>query len=124
MNATERRERLIRILTLRGRTTVRELAIGLEVSERTILRDVDILSTNQPISAIAGRGGGVYILDTYKDQIFYLPDLEIKLLKKILAEIDRCGSYTPTTAERKLLQEMILLYQKPIKGKEKNDESK
>lgn len=116
LNATERRERLIRILTLRGKTTVRELAIGLEVSERTILRDVDILSTNHPISAVAGRYGGVFILDTYKNQILYLLDDEIRLLKTILDEFDQYGSYTPTETELKQLQEMILLYQKPTKG--------
>ena len=46
MYAVERREKLIRTLVLRGHTTVSELAMELEVSERTILRDIEKLSTS------------------------------------------------------------------------------
>ena len=44
MYAVERREKLIRTLVLRGHTTVSELAMEFEVSERTILRDIEALS--------------------------------------------------------------------------------
>lgn len=40
MYAVERREKLIRTLVLRGHSTVSELAMDLEVSERTILYDI------------------------------------------------------------------------------------
>ena len=44
MYAVERREKLIRTLVLRGHATVSELAMEFEVSERTILRDIEKLS--------------------------------------------------------------------------------
>jgi len=44
MYAVERREKLIRTLVLRGQATVSELAMELEVSERSILRDIETLS--------------------------------------------------------------------------------
>ena len=41
MYAVERREKLIRTLVLRCHATVSELAVELEVSEKTILRDIE-----------------------------------------------------------------------------------
>ena len=57
MYAVERREKLIRTLVLRGHATVSELAMEFEVSERTILRDIETLSTSTPIYTVSGRGG-------------------------------------------------------------------
>lgn len=51
------------ILQRRGRVTAAELARELEVSERTILRDLDELSgAGVPVYAVRGRGGGFQLL--------------------------------------------------------------
>lgn len=46
--------------------TARELAERLEVSERTVLRDIDVLSgSGVPVYAVRGPGGGFALLDTF-----------------------------------------------------------
>jgi predicted DNA-binding transcriptional regulator YafY len=60
------------LLTLqrRGRLTAAELAAELEVSTRTILRDVDALSSaGVPIFAVQGVGGGIELVDRFRTQL-------------------------------------------------------
>ena len=57
---------LVSILSREGRTTVATLAERLEVSERTILRDLEVLSgSGVPVYATRGVGGGVRLLEGY-----------------------------------------------------------
>ncbi len=63
---------LVLILQRRGRVTAGALAAELEVSERTILRDLDELSgAGVPIYATRGPGGGFQLLDDFTQ---VLPD--------------------------------------------------
>ncbi len=58
--------RLISLVSIlsQGRTTVASLARRLEVSERTILRDLEVLSgSGVPVYATRGVGGGVQLLE-------------------------------------------------------------
>ena len=55
---------LLRLLRARGRMTVGELAAELEVSQRTVLRDIEALSgASVPMYALRGSQGGVELLD-------------------------------------------------------------
>jgi predicted DNA-binding transcriptional regulator YafY len=79
-----RADRLLSILLLlqsRRRITARELAQRLEVSQRTILRDMDALS-GAGIPVIAGRGktGGWSLLDDYQTRLTGLNPAEIQSL--------------------------------------------
>lgn len=57
---------LLSILGREGRTTAAALARRLEVSERTILRDLEVLSgSGVPVYAVRGPGGGFQLLEGY-----------------------------------------------------------
>jgi predicted DNA-binding transcriptional regulator YafY len=54
------------LLQRRGRVTARDLAEELEVSERTVLRDLESLSgAGVPVVAYRGRNGGFELLDGF-----------------------------------------------------------
>jgi predicted DNA-binding transcriptional regulator YafY len=57
---------LLTILSREGRTTAGDLARRLEVSERTVLRDLEVLSgSGVPVYAVRGPGGGFQLLEGY-----------------------------------------------------------
>jgi predicted DNA-binding transcriptional regulator YafY len=79
-----RADRLISILLLlqvHRKITARDLAKRLEVSERTILRDMDALSgVGVPVVAERGSGGGWSLLDGYQTKLTGLTVAEIQSL--------------------------------------------
>ena len=79
-----RADRLLSILLLlqvHRRVTARDLAKRLEVSERTILRDMEALSgSGVPVTAERGAGGGWSLLDNYQTKLTGLSAAEIQSL--------------------------------------------
>jgi predicted DNA-binding transcriptional regulator YafY len=79
-----RADRLLSILMLlqdRGRLTAQELANELEVSERTIYRDMVALSTaGVPVYAERGPGGGCSLIDSYRTNLTGLTRDEVRAL--------------------------------------------
>ena len=79
-----RADRLLSILMLlqsRGRMTAQELAESLDVSERTIYRDIDALcSSGVPIYPEHGPGGGFALLDSYRTNLTGMTQNELSAL--------------------------------------------
>lgn len=72
---------LLMLLQTRGRLTAETLAGELEVSIRTIYRDLDALSTaGVPVYTERGPGGGCALLDSYRTTLTGLTDAEVQAL--------------------------------------------
>lgn len=82
-----RADRLLSMLMLlqtRGRLTARQLAAELEVSERTIYRDVTALSAaGIPIYTEGGPGGGVSLVENYQTDLTGLLPEEVQALSML-----------------------------------------
>ncbi len=72
---------LLLLLQTRGRVTAQTLAKRLEVSERTIYRDLEALSlAGVPVYAERGPGGGWKLLDDYRTNLTRLTETEVNTL--------------------------------------------
>jgi predicted DNA-binding transcriptional regulator YafY len=79
-----RADRLLSILLLlqaKGKMTAQELAMELEVSERTIYRDMDALSfAGVPVYGEAGHKGGYALVDNYRTDLTGMTRDELRAL--------------------------------------------
>ncbi len=79
-----RADRLLSIMMLlqtRGHITARELAERLEVSERTIYRDLEALGTaGVPVYTERGPGGGCVLAEGYRTGLTGLTETEVRTL--------------------------------------------
>lgn len=84
MGTAERRNEIMKKLCRRRHDTITNLASEFGVSERTIRRDIDVLSTKEPIYTQTGRyNGGVYVVEGYSMQRMYMSDKELSVLHKL-----------------------------------------
>ena len=98
---------MLLVLQRQGRTTAGALAETFEVSERTVLRDVEALSeAGVPVFTARGAGGGIELLDGFQTNLTGLTDDEARCLFLVGQPhvARRLGLAAPTrTARNKLL---------------------
>jgi len=76
---------LLMLLQTRGRLTARQLAAELEVSERTIYRDIEALSSaGVPVYAERGPGGGCCLLESYRTSLTGMNEAELQALQLLM----------------------------------------
>ena len=114
MGTNERRNAILKALCRRRYETIGNLAAEFEVSERTIRRDVEILSYTEPIYTQSGRhSGGVYVVDGYYMDRMYMSEEEIAVLQKIKDATKRQNTDLLLPGEEKTLERIIHAYAKP-----------
>lgn len=113
MGTAERRGAILKALCRRRYETISNLATEFDVSERTIRRDIEVLSYTEPIYTQPGRHGGVYVVDGYRMDRMYMSEEETNVLYKIrdTATSTNIGLLLP--GERAILERMIQTYAKP-----------
>ncbi len=119
-----RADRLISILMLlqaRGKMTAGELAKELDVSERTIYRDVEALCiSGVPLYAEHGPGGGLALLDSYRTNLTGMDEEELRALFMVFS---LPGPLEPLGANLKLKSAMLKL-SAALPGARRSDEEK
>ncbi|GGJ66343.1 helix-turn-helix transcriptional regulator [Virgibacillus salexigens] len=117
-----RGDRLVSILLLlqsHGQMTAKELAEKLEVSERTIYRDMDALSgTGIPVLAERGKNGGWSLLEDYRTNLTGLKEFEIRALfvPQSTQLLDDLGfARTSEEARNKLIASLPSIYRENAK---------
>jgi predicted DNA-binding transcriptional regulator YafY len=97
---------MLLLLQRRGRTTARHLAATFEISERTVLRDVEALSeAGVPIFTTRGAGGGIELMEGFQTHLTGLTSDEARSLFLVgQPEVaHRLGLGAPTLAARNKL---------------------
>lgn len=111
MGTAERRNAIMKTLCRRRHETVQNLASEFGVSERTIRRDIEVLSETEPIYTQTGRhAGGVYVVDGYSKDRMYMTDAEMSVLCKLY---DSAQATILSKQETELLRRIITNYTKP-----------
>ena len=114
MGTTERRNEIMKALCRRRYETIGNLATEFEVSERTIRRDIEVLSYTEPIYTQSGRhAGGVYVVDGYHMDRMYMTEEEIAVLQKIKDSANAQHPACLLSGESKTLERIIRNYSKP-----------
>ena len=97
---------------------IRNLAAEFGISERTVRRDIEILSLTEPIRTETGRYcGGVYVLDSYYKRKKYLSESQISALRRVLDQTYRRGSVVLSECEISSIREILSDFTKPVNGR-------
>jgi len=83
LGALARRQSILEVLSDRRNETIMNLANEFGVTERTIRKDIQVLSCSAPVFTIQGNGGGVRVADGYYIGCRYLKSHQEALLRKL-----------------------------------------
>lgn len=121
MGTAERRTEIMRVLCRRRYETIKNLAEEFSVSERTILRDIEVLSLTEPIYTKQGKYcGGVYVTEGFSMTRMYMNDAELAVLQKLSNSVNEDATCVLDVNERLILKNIISQYTKPTTKKGKS----
>ncbi len=112
MGTAERRYEIMKLLCRRRHETICNLASEFGVSTRTIQRDIESLSTTEPIFTQPGKYGGIYVVEGYSIDRMYMTKAELGVLQKLYIAADENAKLL-TNDEKALLSFIISQYSKP-----------
>lgn len=111
-------DRLLSVLLLlqaRGQVTERELAEQLEVSQRTIHRDLEALSAARiPVSAMRGAQGGWQLEKGWRTHVPSLDESELRAL--LMAQPRTLGNARMAAAAQSALNKLMAAMPEPLKA--------
>lgn len=117
MGTAERRSAIMKILCRRRYETINNLALEFGVSDRTIRRDIEVLSLTEPIYTQSGRyGGGVYVMEGYFADRMYVTESEGEILKKLYGFAESQQRCVLTGEELGIFKRLIEGYIKPCRA--------
>lgn len=111
-SALERRQELLAVMNVRRHDTVENLAFEFGVSARTIRRDIETLSMDNPIYTMQGNSGGIQMMDGRSSGRKYLSDKQEEVLQRLLPTVDSSDAVT--------LHEILKTFAVPKKGERRN----
>ena len=114
MESFKRRIELMRFLCRKRQTTLTEISNYFGVTVRTAQRD--LLAINEYIQFYTKPGryeGGIFVVDNFGLDKFYLPNEEILILQKILDQSDYFPSTIWLPSDSHMLLNMITKYTAP-----------
>lgn len=113
MQPVERHMKILKILCQRRFENIKNLSHEFGVSERTIRRDLELLSLDHAIYTKKGKYGGIYTLDTFNMDRMYMEQYELDVLKKISSALR--NSKILNHEEKDILDNIIFDYTQPQK---------
>ena len=114
MGSAERRREIMKLLCRRRHETIENMAFEFGVSERTIRRDIEILSLREPIYTQSGRyGGGVYVTENYSIDRLYMSEEEENILRKLKKMAENHEKCILAGTEMLIFNRLIDEYSKP-----------
>ncbi len=103
------------LLQARGQVTERELAEQLEVSQRTIHRDLEALSAARiPVSAVRGAQGGWQLEKGWRTQVPSLDEAELRAL--LMAQPRTLGNPRMAAAAQSAMNKLMAAMPEPLKA--------
>ena len=102
MTANERKAEIIRVLVARRHETMPQLAIELDVSERTIQRDILALTADYPLETYRGNGGCVALADWYHPSKRILSKEQQTVIQQMILKAD--------VQQERVLREILMEY--------------
>ena len=114
MGTSERRCLILKTLCKRRHETIAKLAVEFDVSERTIRRDIEVLSMSEPIYTLPGRyNGGDYVVEGYYIEKNYFNNTQKELIQKLIYMAESCDVCSLEKCEISTLKDILISYTKP-----------